>query len=327
MTCFWPLLLLRCLRCRLAQVSNERIPLSDSMRLIFEIESLANATPATVSRAGILYINKEDVGWLPYVERWVSLRTDAAEKALLPGLFEKYVNPAFQMLQDHGLKHAVPVSELGAVQCICSLAGALLDEHASAAAEDPSEADVDKLQLLEQYFVFAVIWAMGGALAMDKANDLREMFSEAWVQTFKKVKFPNKGQIFDYMFSLETGELQLWDDMVPQYVPMGEHISEIIVPTADSQRVTFLVDMLVRRQKPVLLVGVAGTGKTTVLREYMETLDNMAIQAATVNCNYYTDAMAMQRQMESVVDKRSGKIYGPPAGKRVLYFIDDHKTA
>ncbi|RLN47693.1 hypothetical protein BBJ29_000554 [Phytophthora kernoviae] len=37
----------------LTLVSNERIPLTKSMRLVFEISSLINATPATVSRAGM----------------------------------------------------------------------------------------------------------------------------------------------------------------------------------------------------------------------------------------------------------------------------------
>merc|ERR1719331_1606326 len=63
----------------LTLVSNERIPLSAAMRMIFEINSLKNATPATVSRAGILYINETDVGWRPYVETWVSKREDPVE--------------------------------------------------------------------------------------------------------------------------------------------------------------------------------------------------------------------------------------------------------
>lgn len=42
----------------LTLVSNERIPLTAAMRMIFEIHSLKNATPATVSRAGILFVNE-----------------------------------------------------------------------------------------------------------------------------------------------------------------------------------------------------------------------------------------------------------------------------
>ena len=49
----------------LTLASNERIPLTPSMRLLFEISHLRTATPATVSRAGILFINPNDVGWNP----------------------------------------------------------------------------------------------------------------------------------------------------------------------------------------------------------------------------------------------------------------------
>ena len=58
----------------LTLVSNERVPLSDAMRMVFEISSLKNATPATVSRAGILFINESDVGWHPMMESWVAKR-------------------------------------------------------------------------------------------------------------------------------------------------------------------------------------------------------------------------------------------------------------
>jgi len=36
-----------------------------------------NATPATVSRAGILYINEADIGWKPLVQSWVQKREGA----------------------------------------------------------------------------------------------------------------------------------------------------------------------------------------------------------------------------------------------------------
>ena len=49
----------------LTLASNERIPLTPTMRLLFEISHLKTATPATVSRAGILFINSQDLGWNP----------------------------------------------------------------------------------------------------------------------------------------------------------------------------------------------------------------------------------------------------------------------
>lgn len=55
----------------LTLASNERIPLLPHMRMIFEIGSLQYASPATVSRAGIIYVNESDVGWGPYYQSWV----------------------------------------------------------------------------------------------------------------------------------------------------------------------------------------------------------------------------------------------------------------
>ena len=49
----------------LTLVSNERIPLNASMRLVFEISHLRNASPATVSRAGVLFLNESGQSLTP----------------------------------------------------------------------------------------------------------------------------------------------------------------------------------------------------------------------------------------------------------------------
>merc|ERR1719197_1489144 len=77
----------------LTLVSNERIPLTPAMRLIFEISHLRNASPATVSRAGVLYINETDVGWQSFVQSWVDTMAqehshlDQKATAILESLF------------------------------------------------------------------------------------------------------------------------------------------------------------------------------------------------------------------------------------------------
>lgn len=65
----------------LTLANNERIPLKPHMRLLFEIRDLRFATPATVSRAGILYIS-DDRGyqWRAYVKSWVKNNFTADEK-------------------------------------------------------------------------------------------------------------------------------------------------------------------------------------------------------------------------------------------------------
>ena len=47
------------------------------MRMIFEIRDLKYATPATVSRAGILYISTDDgTQWVSLIQSWLKKREE-----------------------------------------------------------------------------------------------------------------------------------------------------------------------------------------------------------------------------------------------------------
>lgn len=77
----------------LTLASNERIPLKPHMRLIFEIRDLRFATPATVSRAGILFIS--DVAgsqWRSLVKSWIDSKKWSNDmKVEMQNLFNKYI--------------------------------------------------------------------------------------------------------------------------------------------------------------------------------------------------------------------------------------------
>ena len=44
--------------------------------MLFEVEDLAVASPATVSRSGMVYSDWLDLGWQPYVNSWLQKRQD-----------------------------------------------------------------------------------------------------------------------------------------------------------------------------------------------------------------------------------------------------------
>jgi dynein heavy chain len=74
----------------------------------------------------------------------------------------------------------------------------------------------------------------------------------------------------------------------------------------------------------MIYVGSAGTGKTTVMKNYFSQLDKESTITASMNFNSYTDSSALQVVLEANVDKRAGRTYGPPPSKTLIYFLDDY---
>ena len=97
----------------LTLASNERIVLKPHMRLIFEIRNLKFATPATVSRAGILYISDNDgYQWKAYVKSWIEAQKyDKERKKDLQTLFDKYIEESLRHIKKT-FKYTVPVLDI-----------------------------------------------------------------------------------------------------------------------------------------------------------------------------------------------------------------------
>lgn len=53
----------------------------------------------------------------------------------------------------------------------------------------------------------------------------------------------------------------------------------------------------------VMLVGSIGTGKTTLVQSFLKDDRDDSLLSCTINASYYTDACALQRQLEQRLDK------------------------
>ena len=305
----------------LTLVSNERVPLSAAMRMVFEINSLKNATPATVSRAGILFINEVDIGWRPFMETWVQRREDSTEKSYLPGLFDKYVEPLVEMTRK-GFKEVTSLRLINKVATIIYLLEGLLP---TIPAEKRNQ------ETLESVFAFCAMWSFGGPMIVDKSGDYRKKFSEDFASQFGQ-KFPKEGECFDYFYDAEKGDHTAWSTIVEPYTPVNIGNSPGMVPfnslfveTVETVRMTFLLNTLVRNGKFCMFVGNAGTGKTGIIQNYLKSLDKDAdgIISKYVSMSYYTSSYTLQLELEGYIDKRSGRSFGPPMGKKMVFFIDE----
>ncbi|NXD86338.1 DYH9 protein, partial [Halcyon senegalensis] len=299
----------------LTLASNERIPLNPTMRLVFEISHLRTATPATVSRAGILYINPSDLGWNPPVSSWIDRREIQSERANLTILFDKYLPVCLDTLRTR-FKKIIPIPEQSMVQALCYLLECLL-------IEENTPPDCPK-ELYELYFVFAAVWAFGGSMFQDQLVDYRVEFSKWWVAEFKTIKFPSQGTVFDFYIDPETKKFEPWSKLIPQFEFDPEMpLQACLVPTTETVRVRYFMDRLLERQRPVMLVGHAGTGKSVLVGDKLSSLDTDAYVVKNVPFNYYTTSAMLQGVLEKPLDKKAGRNYGPPGTKKLVYFIDD----
>ena len=169
----------------LTLASNERIPLKPHMRLVFEIRDLRFATPATVSRAGILYISTDDgTQWVSMIESWlVKLEASDVNKEKLRTCFSTYVKATLRWLK----KNMAPVVSLPDMNFVQTLLF-MLDGTLNAQIMNSDQQDA-----VEKCFCFALIWSMGSALTVtDDGTDNRKLYSDWWKGEWRNIKFPTQ---------------------------------------------------------------------------------------------------------------------------------------
>jgi len=177
--------------------------------------------------------------------------------------------------------------------------------------------------LYEIYFVFACVWAFGSALFQDQIVDHRVEFSKWWITEFKTVKFPTLGTVFDYFIDPETKKFEQWTKLVQPFTLDPElPLQSALVNTYETTRIRYFIDLLLEKGRPIMLIGAAGTGKTVLINDKLNSLsDDWVVVNAPFN--FYTTSEMLQSVLEKPLEKKAGRNYGPPGARRLVYFIDD----
>ncbi|XP_023930267.1 dynein heavy chain 6, axonemal [Lingula anatina] len=114
----------------LCLANGERISLGFGMRLMFEVDNLSQASPATISRCAMVYMDPVDLGWKPYVKTWLQrLPKEIPEsgKHHLQALFDHTVEKGLEFMLQHQKFQSVPVPAMSMVNCLCSILMSFFD--------------------------------------------------------------------------------------------------------------------------------------------------------------------------------------------------------
>ncbi len=174
--------------------SGEIIKLPPQVTMMFETEDLDQASPATVSRCGMVYLEPDQLGWRPLVSSWVATSLPAG--ATMPdedgrpsktpefvlGLFE-WIAPPLLALTYRRLTQPMPLTAPALIASALSLFQAMLEEEfaetavATATVVSPTYGAMQsksRAQLqqeermlqgrIESVLVFSLIWSIGASI-------------------------------------------------------------------------------------------------------------------------------------------------------------------
>ncbi|XP_036352277.2 dynein axonemal heavy chain 10 [Ochotona princeps] len=313
----------------LTLANGERIRLQAHCALLFEVGDLQYASPATVSRCGMVYVDPKNLKYQPYWKKWVNQIQNKVEQSDLERLFDKYVPYLINVIvegivdgrQGEKLKTIVPQTDLNMVTQLTKMLDALLEGE----VEDPD--------VLECYFLEALCCSLGASLLEDGRSRFDECIKRiaslptadtegVWAQPGE---LPGHlPTLYDFHFDAKRNQWIPWSKLVPEYIHSPERkFIDILVHTVDTTRSTWVLEQMVRTKQPVLLVGESGTSKTATTQNFLKNLNEEANIVLIVNFSSRTTSMDIQRNLEASVEKRTKDTYGPPMGKRLLVFMDD----
>lgn len=176
---------------KLCLISGEIIHIPQNINMFFECQDLNYASPATVSRCGIVLMDDAVIEWNALVLSWTNINfPDSDSRTLFSSIVDQYL-PRLIILEDISESTRGSFSMKGLVASCLVMVKAQLDKTLSR-----SFAHITSI------FLFACIWTFG-SLTDDwrKFNDRLRAVAEE-MSTVKLVAIPSTGLVFDYFFDV-----------------------------------------------------------------------------------------------------------------------------
>jgi dynein heavy chain len=325
--------------------------MSNDMNLVFETMDLLVASPATVSRCGMIFFEADVLGWMHLYESWkktLPKAIDSFDHAEMDIYFTNIMTPIIKMLQKGQLEQTAPTSVHNIITTLLGIAYKFLKEF-----EDPAMAQgmefKERRSYFDKVFTYATIWSLGATMT----NDFRLKFDAAFKKFInvadpkldpelqkkhRKIELPEggSGRVFDFLLVKYVEETEQekriglrwvrWSDFVasdPEF-PSNMLPNEITIQTVDTVRYSHLINMYIEEQKNVLVCGPTGTGKTIYVKKLLRGLDKKQYQTLEVGFSAQTTASQVQTIIDTPLFRRPGKnTWGPPTGKKLVVFVDD----
>ena len=186
--------------------------------MIFECADLAVASPATVSRCGMVYVQPDLLGWRPVMVSWLNTLpagVNEAHKALIVSLFDWLIPPCLRVALKQVRSPLVMQDINMAISCMRLLTCHLDPDFASESS--PAIKDLTEAQQatwIQCLFLFSLVWSVGGntdeegrrkfdailrkLLVNDPPEDLKHYITGTYIKL--TTPFPEGKLVYDFVF-------------------------------------------------------------------------------------------------------------------------------
>ncbi|XP_042559183.1 dynein axonemal heavy chain 3 isoform X2 [Clupea harengus] len=327
---------------KLCLMSGEIIQMSSKMSLIFETADLEQASPATVSRCGMIYMEPHQLGWTPLRDSYMdTLPTSLSEEhiELVTDLFDWLLQPSLEFIT-HECRFLVQTSPIHLAYSLMRLYTCLLDEIAESDKEGKEPMSSQQMTMwLQGLFLFALVWTVGGTINGDSRKKFDAFFRNLIsgtdpnhprpksIKLTKNNTFPERGTVYDYYFHKQgPGQWNTWTDSITKEestIAPAANVSDLIIPTMETARQLFFLRTYVAHEVATLFVGPTGTGKSVITSNFLMSLPKQSYTPNCINFSARTSANQTQDIIMSKLDRRRKGIFGPPMGKKCIIYVDD----
>eukprot|EP01134_Creolimax_fragrantissima_P000216 CFRG0216T1 len=329
--------------------NGERLALPPNVKIMFEVENLKYATPATVSRCGMVWFSNDILTPDMLCERYVNrlrnqpLPTDEldmfegdattlmAYQDACASLLENYFKPndgfVLECLkQAEAMEHVMEFTWLRVLNSLFSMMdkGVRNILKYNVRNEDlPMDAETME-NYITKYLVYAIVWCFAGSASLESRHHLGE-----FIKSLTTIPMPldSNRSIIDYEVNIQNGEWQMWATKVPTIEVETHKVGapDVVIPTIDTVRHEELLYTWLADHKPVVLCGPPGSGKTMTLFSALRSLTDMEVVG--INFSSATTPELLLKTFDRYCEYKrtsTGTVLSPiQPGKWLVLFCDE----
>jgi dynein heavy chain 2 len=286
----------------LTMPSGERIQFGPNVNFLFESHDLSCASPATISRMGMIFMSDEDTNIKALVTGWLQSLPPSPSLSSLEGWIEDYFHQALDWVVMSG-DLVVNTTVVGvAMNGLSHLVGVA------------SKAE----------FACALVRGLGGNLPLPT----REKFAKEVFHITHEIP-PDSRRLLDTYYDHETGKLATYQLELPDNLTLSDLTSSEALPvirTPDQQRNqdSFRSWLHTNNKHSFIIVGPEGCGKEMLLRHSFSEL--RSVQVAVIHCSAQTTATHVLQKLAQVcmvISTNTGRVYRPRDCERLILFLKD----